>query len=124
MKSSELNEILHGKLSGKDLRSKIDSEVSSYTKLMEKKGASIPIIFNEDAEIIINQVAIKILLQATIIGHLTNVHLAYICDCLTLGEKVNFENEKVKDLVFEIADPEINGDYKSNSELEVYIKSI
>ena len=65
----------------------------------------------------LNDEAIKKLLLEALSGNLSKIHLAYICDCLTLGEKVHFENENLKDLIFEIADPEINGGYKTNSEL-------
>ncbi len=49
------------------------------------------------------------------------MNLAYICDCLTVRELVNFENDKVEDLVFAIADPEINGGYQTRRDLESII---
>ena len=124
MKSSQLNALIAGHLTGKSLSGLLVDEVSSYANLSEKRGATIPLRFVEDEDVVINQVGIKRLLQETLIGHLTNIDLAYICDCLTLGDRVEFNTEGLKTLVFEIADPEINGGYKSNAELQSLINNI
>ena len=118
MKSSDLNQLLKGTSSGGYLQSIINEEVLSYESLLKKKGSSIPLIFHEDEDIMLDAMSVNKLLQEVITGKLSNVHLAYICDCLTLGERVDFANEKLKDLIFELADPEINGGYKSNPELK------
>jgi hypothetical protein len=75
-------------------------------------------IFEEDEEVIIDNSAIRKLLQETIDGSLSSIALAYICDCLTLGEKVDFKNEEAQDIVYQIADPEINGGFKTEVELK------
>jgi hypothetical protein len=122
MKASELISLINGISTGYNLKPAIQGEVASYAELLKKKGSSIPLIFDEDAEVIIDNSAIQTLLSETLSGRLSNVDLAYICDCLTLGEKVNFPNEKVQDIIFEIADPEINGGFKSDTELEHLIE--
>jgi hypothetical protein len=58
----------------------------------------------------LDKLKFKKLLDLVIAGQLSNVHLAYICDCLTLADKLTTD-EETKDLIFEIADPEINGGY-------------
>ena len=123
MKASDLNLLLHDLSTTDTFKQLIQEEVSSYSKLMEKKGSNIPLIFDEDEEIILDRSAIRKLLVKTSLGKLTNVDLAYICDCLTLSEKVDFKDEKTQNIVFEIADPEINGGYKSNIELRRLIES-
>lgn len=97
-------------------------EVESYSELLIKKGSSISMIFDEDEEVIIDNPAIQKLLKETIDGRLSNVALAYICDCLTLGEKVDFKDEEAQDIVYRIADPEINGGFKSDMELKQLIE--
>ena len=122
MKASDLNILFKDLSTGEDVKQTIRLEVSSYVELMKKKGSSIPLLFNEDEEVIINSSAIEKLLKETLSGRLTNIDLAYICDCLTLGERVNYTEEKLKDIVFEIADPEINGGFKSDMELMEFME--
>jgi hypothetical protein len=124
MNSSDLNKLLVGISTGEDLQIIIQKEASFYYQLMmEKKGSSIPLKFNEDEEINLDGLAINTLLHETLSGRLSNVQLAYICDCLTLGEKVFFLDEKVEDMVRSIADPEINGGFKSDTDLKTIIES-
>lgn len=99
-------------------------EIEDYSKLMTKRGSSIPLYFFEDKELFCMRYFIMTLLDKTIIGELNNVQLAYICDCLTIGEKVSFENESIEDIIFGILDPEINGGYKSIHELTLIKSSL
>lgn len=117
MKSSDLKQLLLGISSGDILKVKIEEEVTNYRKLLDKKGSSVPIIFNEDEEILLDNAGIQRLLEETLSGRLSNVDLAYICDCLTLADKVHFKDEYVEDIVFEIADTEIPTEFKSDTEL-------
>lgn len=123
MKSSDLNKLFKGLFTGHELKETIHGEVSSYCELMKKRGASIPLKFLEDEEIIIDCSAIERLLQEALSKRLSNADLAYICDCLTLGNKVDYTNEKTKDMIFEIADPEINGGFKTDDELRQLINA-
>jgi hypothetical protein len=124
MKSSDLNNLFNGLSTGIDLKQAIRREVTSYRELIKKRGSSIPLILDEDEEITLNSSAIEKLMQETLSGRLNNVDLAYICDCLTLGEKVDYTDEKAKDIVFEIADPEINGGFKSDLDLNNFIDDL
>jgi len=115
---------LVGISTGEDLQRIIEKEASFYYQLlMEKKGSSILLKSNEDEEINLDGSAIKILLHETLSGRLSSVKLACICDCLSLGEKVLFHDEMVQSIVFDIADPEINGGFKSDKELKAIIKN-
>jgi len=53
---------------------------------------------------------------------LTSVELAYICNCLSLGEKVDYADGKSQDILSGIVDPQINGGFKTIRELEQFIK--
>jgi hypothetical protein len=77
--------------------------------------------FTEDQDIVLRKSSIKKLLDETYQGNLSNIDLAYICDCLTLGERVEFENEVLKEMIFELADPEINGSFKTSEEIEILL---
>lgn len=54
MKSSDLNKLLTGISSGVDLGEIIQKEADFYQKAMEKKGSSVPLVFNEDEDINLN----------------------------------------------------------------------
>ena len=117
MNTSDLDNALNGDSFGHTLADKISNEVDEYKLLLKKTGSSIPLRFNEDKEIYLSNSSIKKLLKATHDGNLSNVHLAYICDCLTLCERVLFESEDLKEMIFDLADPEINGGFKTPEEI-------
>ena len=117
MKASDLYNALNGNISAEALAKIIFQEVAGYALLMKKKGASIPLYFEEDMELILTKSSILKLLSETHLENLTSIDLAYICDCLTLGERVIFDNESVEDIICELADPEINGGFRSPEEI-------
>jgi hypothetical protein len=121
MKSSELNRLINGLSTADYFKQLIQQDVLTYYKLMSQKGSTIPLNFYEDEELSLDNNAIKKLLQVVISGKLTNVDLAYVCDCLSLSETIIFSDEKIQDVIYEIADPEINGGFKSNLELKQII---
>lgn len=124
MKTSDINSFFSGNIEVIDLKNSIQQDVENYSFLMKNKGSTIPLNFCDDESILINQTDLKKLLLETINGNINNIHLAYICDCLTLVEDIQFENEKISNLIYEIADPEVNGGYKSIEELEELIKDL
>jgi hypothetical protein len=118
MNASDLIDTLNGNITGQILADKISQEVEQYLSLLQKKGTTIPILFNEDKDVFLTNYYVQTLLNEVYKRNLSNVALAYICDCLTLGEKVLFENETLSEMIFEIADPEINGGFKSSDEIK------
>ena len=124
MTASELNKFLLQQASSIILSEKISNEVSEYVSLMKNKGSSIPLYFQEDEDIFLSNSSVLILLNETYNGNLSNMHLAYICDCLTIGENVIFENENIKDIIFSLADPEINGGFRTTDEILILINQI
>ena len=117
MKSSDLYNTLTSNKTAEALAKTISQEVAGYALLMTKRGASNPLYFDEDMELILTKSSILKLLSETHLGNLTSIDLAYICDCLTLGERVIFDNESVEDIICELADPEINGGFRSPEEI-------
>ncbi|AWA31108.1 hypothetical protein HYN48_13980 [Flavobacterium magnum] len=124
MNASTLNKILKDGSKIQLLKTEINAEVFAYEKLMQKTGSTISLHFIEDESTFLNTQGLLNLINQTLNGSLNNIELAYICDCLTLVENLEFENNKVKEVVFEIADPEINGGYKSVEELKSITKSL
>jgi hypothetical protein len=124
MNTSDLESALNSDSFEQTLADKIHNEVEKYKLLLKKTGSSIPLRFNEDKGIILKYSSIKKLLRATQEGKLSNVHLAYICDCLTLGERVVFESEEVKEIIFDLADPEINGGFKTPEEIAYLLNNL
>ncbi|AWI26813.1 hypothetical protein [Flavobacterium pallidum] len=124
MNASTLNIVLKDESKIQLLKTEINAEISAYEKLMQKTGSSINLYFNEDESTFLNTQGLSNLINQTLNGSLNNVELAYICDCLTLAENSEFENDLAKEIVFEIADPEINGGYKSIEELKILAKSL
>ena len=116
MKSSELNRFLDDKFTVEQFKASIHDEVENYGLLMNKKGATINLRLYEDEQIILDKSKFKKLLDFVIAGLLSNIHLAYICDCLTLADGLTTD-EETKDLILELADPEINGGYADTATL-------
>lgn len=124
MTSKEINTFLSGKTSVEIFKKSIDIEVANYSNLMNKIGASINLKFNEDETIFINGTKIKKLLKNVLEDDLTAIHLSYICDCFTLSESIEYENELLNEIIYLLADPEINGGYKSKEELTEILNTI
>jgi hypothetical protein len=124
MNATDFNSFLAGKISADKFRVLIDPEVANYLTLISKKGTTIDLRFLENERIYLDSFKFKALLNSIIIGELSNVHLAYICDCFSLADNVTFETDQIKEFVFELANPEINGGFKKTNELAVIASKI
>jgi hypothetical protein len=124
MNSSVINLFIEDRLSGFELYKRIEGEVSEYSASMAKLGSTTNLYFSEDETIYIDKLALVKLLSEVLHGNVSPQGLAYICDCFTLGERIVYQNELIKDSVFEIADPEINGGFKPDSELQEILRKI
>ncbi|WP_396188168.1 hypothetical protein [Flavobacterium sp.] len=118
MISKELNDYLNERTTIDVFKNGIREEVADYESLLKKKGATINLYYDNVENVYLENSSVKKLLEETISGKLTNIELAYICDCLTLAENIEFQNEQVQDFIFGVADPEINGGFKTEKELK------
>lgn len=112
MTSKNLNDLLIEKISPESFLKSIKKEVENYQQLIGKTGATIHLDFTENQEIKIDKLKLSRLLHLVLEDQLTNVHLAYVCDCLTLSEYIDM-TDKARAIVFKLADPEINRDFTS-----------
>ena len=124
MKSSDLNHFLLGNLNATTLKSIIDTDVEKYEASLKVPQSIINLNYHEDAEILLDAVKTSRLLTETVSGVFTSLHLAFICDCLTLSENITYENEQLKDIVFSFADSEINCGFKTEEEIREIIKAL
>jgi hypothetical protein len=123
MTTRDLNRLLHDKLTVEEFKTLLADEVDNYGRLMNQKGSTIDLRLYENEEITFDKLKFTKLLDLVITGQLSNIHLAYICDCLTLADKLRTD-EKIKSLIFEIADPEINGGYLDKKTLTDMVSKI
>ena len=117
MKSGELNRLLDDSLTVDDFKAIIAGEVEDYRRLMDKRGSTINLRLYEDEVVPLDKFKFRKLLDFVIDGRLSNIHLAYICDCLTMADNVTTDG-KTKEMIFEIADPEINSGYLDKETLK------
>ena len=108
MKFSDLNLYYNNSLSIKDFLEIIELETSNYIEKMQKTGSSIQLHIIEDENLFIDNIRIIKLLEDIINNNYNLAILCYICDCLDLGEKIEFANPLVEEIIFDLADPEIN----------------
>jgi hypothetical protein len=124
MKSSIINLFLQKKILLDSFKEAFNSEVKEYERLLKITGSTIPLYLEEDEELYISKIGFIHLLEQFSSENLSTIYLAYICDCLSLAEDLRCENEELKEIIFELADPEINGGYKSGGEIKTIILKI
>jgi hypothetical protein len=123
MTSRDLNRLLDDKFTVDDFKATIADEVENYGQMMNKKSSTIDLRLHEDEEITLDKFRFEKLLDFVIAGRLSNIHLAYICECLTLADKLTTDDE-TKNLLFEVSDPEINRGYMDKETLTDMVSRI
>ena len=124
MNATDFNLFLGGKISPDKFRALINTQITNYLKQITNKETTMDLHFLEDESIHLDALKFKALLNLIVSGELSNVHLAYICDCFAMADKVTFETDQIKEFVFELADPEINGGFRQMKELELMASKI
>jgi hypothetical protein len=124
MKSSDINALLAEEIPSTTFKNLISEDVKTYSLLMNKKGTTIQLNFADDESIYLDKIKFVKLLQLVINNKISKIDLAYICDCLTLADNIDFDNEQIIDHIHDLADPEINGGYKSTHELLQIISAL
>ncbi len=123
MTAKDLNGLLDNHIMVEDFKSSIADEIDNYERLMKIKGSTIDLRFTENEDVHLDKLRFGKLLDLVITDRLSNVHLAYICDCLTLTENL-IADEKTMELIFEIADPEIKKGYLDKETLKDMVSNI
>jgi hypothetical protein len=109
MLTSSIKSLIVGSLDPEDFVNLISDELSQYQLGLQKAGGSTPIYVSVDTEIYIDKNAVKKLCQLFIFGALDQNTLAYIADAIELSDGIECANDFVRDIVFEMTDPEVNG---------------
>lgn len=123
MKASDLLDYLNNQTTISSLLKSLEGEVITYIKQIDKIGSVVAIVFDEDQRMAIKISDVKKLLQDMHQIQFEPEYLSYICDCLTLAKNVEYENDKIEDLIWEFADPEING-YKTQTEIQTVLNAL
>jgi len=119
MKLSELNSLLSSKLSGLAFLHAIAAELAVHQRGLAARGQSAPAVVVEDRDILVSSESIKTLCHLFVDGQLNQQELAYIADAMQFGERVEFSDPAVADMVAELTDPEINGVFTKVRALQI-----
>lgn len=109
MHLSSLYKFLSGASGAPDLKQSLKTELKAYSETMQQAGGSVPIHVTEDFPFVLGPKELSLLMNSFLNLELTALELGYIVDAIQLSDSVEFENEKVRDLLHQLTDPEING---------------
>ncbi|MEO6151204.1 MAG: hypothetical protein ABIP28_13630 [Mucilaginibacter sp.] len=109
MKVSLLKDFFDQAITNSQLNEIITPEISNYKLLLSKKGSSVPIILQEDIQLLVRKKDIAVLCEAYLNEEITKYELMYIIDALQLSDNISFENEELLDNASILTDPEVNG---------------
>jgi hypothetical protein len=109
MKSSELYYLLESPDSGIKLKSAIQDAIPSYRRGLAERGRSAPIQVQSDGiSHNISKEHIVNLCTIYLAGHIDEVELEYVANCLELSDDFQY-NDFISDILFRFSSPEING---------------
>lgn len=109
MNLRHLVEFLRDSTPVKDFLGEINSEVDDYRTGLSKRGASLPIYVIEDNfTYVVGRDDVKRLCGLYLEGVLSEWHLQYICNAIELSSSLSAEDERVEDVIFRLASPEVN----------------
>lgn len=109
MNLQHLADFLRGDLAPNSLLNEINAEVREYRTAFRKRGSSRPIYVTEDTlQFLLGPQEIKRLCSLFLQGILDEWQLQYIADAIDLSSSFVIQDEKVRDAVFQLADPEVN----------------
>ena len=108
---SELSRFLSGQIPVNIFLKNIKNEVNTYKKNYAKSGSSVPIILEGNiSSFTVGKETIFKLCNLYISSTISKWHIYYICDALLLSDNTIFLNEKTKETIESMTDPEINGE--------------
>ena len=97
MRLSQIKSVLESRGQVGNFKKEIEVEVSEYKKQLRKKGASSPIILNEDISYNLTKEHMDSYLYLVNLNLLDRYEASYIADALLLSEKIFFEDDDMND---------------------------
>jgi len=123
MKQTDLCKYLNNEIAFNELREGISQELEEYEEQSNIVGSSVPInveIQNKDC--LLSFIQLHKLLTDFVSGEIGLIELQYISDCIQLSENIFVENHVMNDWIFEMSDPEINGEFTKERAKEIIEK--
>ena len=92
------------------LRSEIAVPLESYSRGLKERGRSSPIVLTEmGTPAVVREVHVENLIKAYLSGELSAIELDYLANALDLSEDADYATKAVREAVFALSTPEING---------------
>ena len=109
MRLSSLKKFIENEISIQEFLSELSDELREYKKLTGKKGASIPIYVTADIDLHFGGNELRTLCVYFVEGGISTEELAYLADAIDISSHIYVSDDKIKDYVSEMTDPQING---------------
>jgi hypothetical protein len=109
MNLHHLADVLRGNVAPNNLLNEIRTEVGEYRAAFRKRGSSRPIFVTEDnLQFVLGREEVKRLCSLFLEGMLDEWQLQYLANAIDLASSFIIQDEKVRDAIFRLADPEVN----------------
>jgi len=92
------------------LRTEIAAPLKPFERGLKERGRSCPITLSETGTpAVVREVHVANLIKAYLSRELSPVELDYVANALDLSEDAEYATESVREVVFALATPEVNG---------------
>lgn len=92
------------------LRSEIAVPLESYSRGLKGLGRSCPVVLRETGTpAVVREVHVENLIKGYLSRELSAIELDYVANALDLSEDADYATEGVREVVFALSTPEING---------------
>jgi hypothetical protein len=116
MNLQKLRDVLRGNESPEILLNEIDREVNDYREAFRKRGSSRPIhATNDNFHFVVGRDEVKKLCSLFLGGTLDQWQLQYLSNAIDLSSSFAIEDDRVRDAIFQLADPEVNLPLNTNN---------
>lgn len=93
-----------------DLIAEIGAEVENYKVALGKSGGSAPVFgANNNFSYLVTSADVRLLCESYLRGQANEWHLNYLANLIELSDSFLIESDKVRDAIFDLSSPEING---------------
>ena len=117
MEVRSLSRFLEGGMRAEDLAGEIQDEVRRYQEGLNRTGTSVPVLLVGDHRQLEVRASSLLLICKAFLSHgFSRWDVHYVCDALSLSE-ATFASERVRELLEELANPEIRAEQLSKREV-------